>query len=127
MGVSVGVGRIVSRAGDRRLIVRAPGRPIVSPRVTCEQGGKRATWEVGLRIARRGVPAEEPVTMPKTTDIRPVATTLYYLPIKTRIPLKFGPEITTEVTCVRVRLEVADALGRTAVGWGETPLGVHWA
>src|SRR3954467_6366652 len=64
--------------------------------------------------------------MPKPTDVRPVATTLYYLPIKTRMPLKFGPEITTEVTCARVRLEVADAKGRTAVGWGETPLSVQW-
>src|SRR4051794_3023663 len=64
--------------------------------------------------------------MPKPTDIRPVATTLYYLPIKTRMPLKFGPEITTEVTCARVRMEVADGRGRTAVGWGETPLSVQW-
>src|SRR3954451_21697161 len=64
--------------------------------------------------------------MPKSTDVRPTATTLYYLPIKTRMPLKFGPEITTEVTCARVRMEVADARGRTAVGWGETPLSVQW-
>src|SRR4051794_40427480 len=64
--------------------------------------------------------------MPKPTDVRPVATTLYYLPIKTRMPLKFGPEITTEVTCARVRLEVADARGRRAEGWGETPLSVQW-
>src|SRR4051794_38953806 len=64
--------------------------------------------------------------MPKPTDVRPVATTLYYLPIKTRMPLKFGPEITTEVTCARVRMEVADGRGRTAVGWGETPLSVQW-
>jgi L-alanine-DL-glutamate epimerase-like enolase superfamily enzyme len=69
---------------------------------------------------------KEPVTMPKPTDVRPIATTLYYLPIKTRMPLKFGTEITTEVTCARVRLEVADAWGRTAVGWGETPLSVQW-
>ena len=64
--------------------------------------------------------------MPKPTDVRPVATTLYYLPIKTRMPLKFGPEITTEVTCARVRMEVADSQGRTAEGWGETPLSVQW-
>src|SRR3954467_12669861 len=64
--------------------------------------------------------------MPKSTDVRPIATTLYYLPIKTRMPLKFGPEVTTEVTCARVRMEVADARGRTATGWGETPLSVQW-
>ncbi len=64
--------------------------------------------------------------MPKPTDIRPVAASLYFLPIKTRMPLKFGPEITTEVTCARVKLTVADRQGRTAEGWGETPLSVQW-
>lgn len=59
-------------------------------------------------------------------DVRPVAASLYFLPIKTRMPLKFGTEVTTEVTCARVRLTVADAQGRTAVGWGETPLSVQW-
>ena len=33
------------------------------------------------------------------TDVRPVAVELYFLPIKARMPLKFGPEVTTEVTC----------------------------
>jgi L-alanine-DL-glutamate epimerase-like enolase superfamily enzyme len=64
--------------------------------------------------------------MPKPTDIRPVSSSLYFLPIRTRMPLKFGPEVTTEVTCARVRLTVADARGRTAEGWGETPLSVQW-
>jgi L-alanine-DL-glutamate epimerase-like enolase superfamily enzyme len=64
--------------------------------------------------------------MPKPTDIRPTGTALYYLPIKTRVPLKFGPEVTTECTLARVRLRVSDAQGRTAVGWGETPLSVQW-
>ncbi len=64
--------------------------------------------------------------MPLPTDARPVAATLYFLPVATRVPLKFGPEITTHVTCARVRLTVADGRGRTAEGWGETPLSVHW-
>ena len=64
--------------------------------------------------------------MPKPTDARPVASTLYFLPVATRMPLKFGAEVTTEVTCARVRLTVADARGRVAEGWGETPLSVHW-
>jgi L-alanine-DL-glutamate epimerase-like enolase superfamily enzyme len=55
-----------------------------------------------------------------------VAAALYFLPIKNRVPLKFGPEVTTEVTLARVRLTVADAQGRTAEGWGETPLSVQW-
>jgi len=64
--------------------------------------------------------------MPKPTDIRPIACVLYYLPISTRMPLKFGPEVTTEVTCARVCLTVTDAQGRVAEGWGETPLSVQW-
>jgi L-alanine-DL-glutamate epimerase-like enolase superfamily enzyme len=64
--------------------------------------------------------------MPKPTDVRPTAASLFFLPVTTRVPLKFGPEVTTEVTCARVRLAVEDALGRRAVGWGETPLSVQW-
>jgi L-alanine-DL-glutamate epimerase-like enolase superfamily enzyme len=64
--------------------------------------------------------------MPKPTDVRPVAAAVCFLPIKTRMPLKFGPEITTEVTCARVRVTVADAKGKQAEGWGETPLSVQW-
>src|SRR5580693_10383817 len=66
------------------------------------------------------------MNMPKLTDVRPVTVELYFLPIKTRVPLKFGPEITTEVTCARVKMTVEDARGRRADGWGETPLSVQW-
>ena len=62
----------------------------------------------------------------KPSDIRPVACEMYLLPIKTRMPLKFGPEITTEVTCARIRLKVESRDGRKAEGWGETPLSVQW-
>ncbi|GJM27091.1 MAG: hypothetical protein DHS20C16_35060 [Phycisphaerae bacterium] len=51
---------------------------------------------------------------------------LYFIPIETRVPLKFGSEVTTSVTCARVHVTVEDAKGRTAEGWGETPLSVHW-
>ena len=60
--------------------------------------------------------------MPKPTDVRPVAVELYFLPIKTRVPLKFGPEVTTEVTCARVKMTVEDRQGKRPTGWGETPL-----
>jgi hypothetical protein len=63
----------------------------------------------------------------KPTDVRPVGAALYFLPVTTRMPLKFGPEVTTFVTCARVRLTVADRQGRRAAGWGETPLSVAWA
>jgi len=64
--------------------------------------------------------------MSKVTDVRPIATSLYFLPVTTRVPLKFGPETLTSVTCARVRLTVEDELGRRAEGWGETPLSVQW-
>jgi len=65
--------------------------------------------------------------MPQRSDIRPVAASLYLLPVKTRTPLKFGPETLTEVICARVKLTVEDRGGRRAEGWGETPLSVQWA
>jgi len=40
--------------------------------------------------------------------------------------LKFGTETVTSVTCARVRLQVSDRKGRSAEGWGETPLSVTW-
>jgi L-alanine-DL-glutamate epimerase-like enolase superfamily enzyme len=64
--------------------------------------------------------------MSKQTDVRPVAIALYFLPIKSRVPLKFGPEVTTEVTCARVKMTVEDRAGKRASGWGETPLSVQW-
>ena len=64
--------------------------------------------------------------MPKPTDVRPVAVDLYFLPVQTRVPLKFGTETLTSVTCARVCLRVADGEGHQAEGWGETPLSVQW-
>ncbi|MFH1715856.1 MAG: enolase C-terminal domain-like protein [Planctomycetota bacterium] len=60
------------------------------------------------------------------TDISPVSVDLYFIPVETRIPLKFGPETTTAVVCARVCVTVADARGQKAQGWGETPLSVQW-
>jgi len=62
----------------------------------------------------------------RPTDARPVGATLYFLPVQTRVPLKFGPETMTRVVCARVKLTVQDAGGKTAQGWGETPLSVQW-
>jgi L-alanine-DL-glutamate epimerase-like enolase superfamily enzyme len=64
--------------------------------------------------------------MPHPTDIRPIAATLHFLPVQTRVPLKFGPETLTHVTCARVCVKVVDRQGRIAEGWGETPLSVQW-
>src|SRR3954463_5955800 len=66
-------------------------------------------------------------TSGKPTDIRATGTELYLLPVTTRVPLKFGSETLTSVTCARVKLSVRGRDGREASGWGETPLSVQWA
>jgi L-alanine-DL-glutamate epimerase-like enolase superfamily enzyme len=64
--------------------------------------------------------------MPLPTDISVRECTLFYLPIRTRVPLKFGAQVVEQVVCARVRVRVEDAHGRSAEGWGETPLSVAW-
>lgn len=59
-------------------------------------------------------------------DARVVCANLFYLPVTTRVPLKFGQEILTEVICARVQIEMEDRNGRLVTGWGETPLSVQW-
>ena len=66
------------------------------------------------------------LSMPNETDIRSTGASLYFLPLELRLPLKFGVETVTSVTCARVCLTVANAGGRTSEGWGETPLSVTW-
>jgi L-alanine-DL-glutamate epimerase-like enolase superfamily enzyme len=63
----------------------------------------------------------------KTTDVRVTGAELFLLPVRTRVPLKFGAETLETVTCARVRLHICDRTGRAACGWGETPLSVQWA
>ncbi|MGB6043897.1 MAG: hypothetical protein WBF93_12130, partial [Pirellulales bacterium] len=67
------------------------------------------------------------MTTRKATDVRVQSVALYFLPVQVRVPLKFGPETLTSVTCARAQVTVRDASGRTAAGWGETPLSVQWA
>ncbi len=64
--------------------------------------------------------------MSHPTDIRVRGAALYFIPVQTRVPLKFGTETLTHVTCARVRVTVEDRQGNTAEGWGETPLSVQW-
>src|ERR1700742_1777410 len=64
--------------------------------------------------------------MGKPTDISIKAARIYFLPANLRVPLKFGPEITTSVVCLRTCVTVEDRSGKTAEGWGETPLAVSW-
>jgi L-alanine-DL-glutamate epimerase-like enolase superfamily enzyme len=62
----------------------------------------------------------------KSTDIRILGARLYLLPVETRMPIKFGPEVFTRATYARVCLSVRDRKGHIAEGWGETPLSIQW-
>lgn len=63
----------------------------------------------------------------KAIQPRVVSVRLYFLPVGTRVPWKFGSEVLTEVTCARVCLTLNDPqTGATSAGWGETPLNVQW-
>lgn len=42
------------------------------------------------------------------------------------MPLKFGSQVVTSVTCARTCLKVTTSDGRIVEGWGETPLAVAW-
>lgn len=64
--------------------------------------------------------------MPLDSDIKVKSCELYFLPVQTRVPLKFGSETLTEVTCARAKVTVENRKGQTAEGWGETPLSVQW-
>ena len=64
--------------------------------------------------------------MSKLTDVRVVGTRLHFLPIEMRVPLKFGTETSTSVTCARACVTVEGRDGKRAEGWGETPLSVNW-
>lgn len=61
---------------------------------------------------------------PLSARIREVS--LHFLPIEMRVPLKFGAQVVDSVTCARARVVLEGADGRTAAGWGETPLAVAW-
>ncbi len=62
----------------------------------------------------------------KSTDIRVKGVCLYFIPVKTRVPLKFGKEVLTDVTVARVCVRVEDRNGKYSYGWGETPLSIQW-
>src|SRR5688572_8612068 len=64
--------------------------------------------------------------MTKLSDIRVVGARLYFLPVQTRLPLKFGAETVTGVTVARACVTVENRQGERAEGWGETPLSVTW-
>ncbi|MCD6122341.1 MAG: hypothetical protein J7K04_10940 [Spirochaetales bacterium] len=63
----------------------------------------------------------------KSSDVKVKDINLYFIPVNTRIPLKFGSATLTHATCARVCMHVNKDDGKTGEGWGETPLSVNWA
>ena len=64
--------------------------------------------------------------MAKQYDIRITDVKLVFLSVDTRVPLKFGSEILTSVTCARASVCVENENGKFGEGVGETPLSVQW-
>ena len=64
--------------------------------------------------------------MSSSTDIEIGEVSITFIPVQTRVPLKFGTEVLSSVTCVRVNLSVSNEFGEKGEGWGETPLSVQW-
>ncbi len=63
----------------------------------------------------------------RTTDVKIIGAKLFLLPVKMRVPLKFGAQQVDSICCARVQLTVSGRDGRRADGWGETPLSAGWA
>ena len=64
--------------------------------------------------------------MTRDTDVRVREVQLWHLPVRTRVPLKFGNQVVTQLTCARAKVTVESRKGRVAAGWGETPISVPW-
>lgn len=71
-------------------------------------------------------PMVAPMSTPQDRAIRIDDVSLYFLPVEMRVPLKFGNQVLSSAICARARVGVSDSRGRTATGWGETPLSVGW-
>ena len=54
-----------------------------------------------------------------------VSVDLDFVPVRMRLPLKFGAETVQSITCARVSMSLTDGI-RTADGIGETPISVAW-
>ncbi|MFM8577793.1 MAG: enolase C-terminal domain-like protein [Planctomycetaceae bacterium] len=61
------------------------------------------------------------------SDVVVVGAMGFLLPVRMRVPLKFGAQVADSVTCLRVAVAVRNRRGAGAIGWGETPLSVPWS
>lgn len=63
----------------------------------------------------------------ESTDVKVRQVEINFIPVMLRLPLKFGAEVITSITCARVKMLVENGSSNTAYGYGETPLSVGWA
>lgn len=63
----------------------------------------------------------------KQYDITISQVKVHYIQYQNRVPLKFGHEVSTGGELVCVTMQVTDCTGRSASGYGETPLGAAWS
>ena len=109
-------GHAAIRVGRSPPGLRCPPYPIA------ENLGRRSNHQ---SLSRAEVAETNMKTKP--TDIRPVSVKLYFLPVKTRVPLKFGPETLTQVTCARAAMTVEDRAGAARPSGGaRRRLSVQW-
>ena len=99
--------RNTRKAGKTRLFFRVfrVFRGSFPPRLVLAMPGE----DFGLRISD---------LQPMTLIHRICSVRLYFLPVQNRVPLKFGHETVTSVTCARVALRVVDSSGRHGRGLG---------
>jgi len=55
---------------------------------------------------------EDPGQYMMKNCVKPIKIELYFIPVTTRVPLKFGSQVLTTITCARVHMFVADRDGR---------------
>ena len=61
------------------------------------------------------------------SDIKILEVTPFFLPVKTRVPLKFGAVVLREVTYAQVKVKAENRKGEVGIGWGAIPLSDFWA
>jgi L-alanine-DL-glutamate epimerase-like enolase superfamily enzyme len=72
-------------------------------------------------------PALQRVAAGKASDVRIDDVTLAYEEHRYRVPLKFGGTLTDRVTILNVRCVVSAKNGKSAHGFGSTPMGNVWS
>ena len=57
--------------------------------------------------------------MTRSSDITIGHISLEFIPVQTRVPLKFGNEVLSSVTCAQACMEVSGVNGQRSLGWGK--------